>query len=179
MWQQQSCHGMCKLLQWSLFWNLYINGCNHYNEFGNEAFKTNATFVGQNELTSIYLVTIRQSARQTFSLSVYRACVQQSNWVYIGWFLNTLRPRQNGRNFPEDVLKWIFVNENEWILIKISLKFVPRGPINNMPALVQIMAWCRQCNKPLSEPMMVNLLTHICVTRPQWVKILWKGKNGW
>ena len=32
------------------------------------------------------------------------------------------------------------------------------------------MAWCRSGDKPLSEPMMVSLLTHICVTRPQWVK---------
>ena len=31
------------------------------------------------------------------------------------------------------------------------------------------MAWRRSGDKPLSEPMMVSLLTHICVTRPQWV----------
>ena len=51
-----------------------------------------------------------------------------------------------------------------------ELKFVPKGRIINIPALVQIMAWCRLGNKPLSERMMVGLLTHICVTRPQWVK---------
>ena len=44
---------------------------------------------------------------------------------------------------------------------------VPKGLISNIPALVQIMAWRRPGVKPLSEPMMVNLLTHICVTRPQ------------
>ena len=54
-------------------------------------------------------------------------------------------------------------------LIKISLKFVPMVRINNIPALVQIMAWRRIGDKPLSEPMMVNLLTHI--PRPQWVKL--------
>ena len=32
------------------------------------------------------------------------------------------------------------------------------------------MAWRRSGDKPLSEPMMDSLLTHICVTRPQWVK---------
>ena len=37
--------------------------------------------------------------------------------------------------------KSIFPNENVWILIKISLKFVPKGPLNNILALVQIMAW--------------------------------------
>ena len=82
----------------------------------------------------------------------------------------TLRPRQNGRHFPDDILKWIFLNENVWISINISLKFVPRGPINNIPTLVQVTARRRPGDKPLSEPMMVRLPTHICVTRPQWVK---------
>ena len=84
---------------------------------------------------------------------------------------NTLRPRQNGRCFADDTFKHIFLNENVRILSKISLKFVPKGPINNNPALVQIMAWRRSGDKPLYEPMMVSLLTHICVTRPQWVKV--------
>ena len=44
-------------------------------------------------------------------------------------------------------------------------------PTKNIPALVQIMAWCRPGGKPLSEPMVVSLLTHICGTRPQCVKI--------
>ena len=82
---------------------------------------------------------------------------------------NTLRPRQNGRHFADDTFKRIFVNENVIILIEISLKFVPKGPINNIPALVQIMAWRRPGDKPLSEPMMICLPTHTCVTRPQWV----------
>ena len=55
---------------------------------------------------------------------------------------------------------------------KFSLKFIPKGPINNIPALVQIMAWRRLGDKPLSEPMMDSLPTHICVTRPQWVKVI-------
>ena len=84
---------------------------------------------------------------------------------------NTLRPRQNGRRFADDTFKRIFLNENVRISVKISLKFVPKGPINNNPALVQIMAWRRSGDKPLSEPMMVSLLTHICVTRPWWVKL--------
>ena len=82
---------------------------------------------------------------------------------------NTLRPRQNGRHFPDDIFIYIFLNENVWISIKISLKFVPKGPINKIPALVQIMAWRRPGDKPLSEPVVVSSLTHICVTRPQWV----------
>ena len=84
--------------------------------------------------------------------------------------LNTLRPRQNRRHFADDMFKCIFLNENVWIPIEISLKFVPKGSINNNPSLFQIMAWRRPGDKPLSEPMMVSSLTHICVTRPQWVK---------
>ena len=45
-------------------------------------------------------------------------------------------------------------------MTKISLKFVPKGPINNVPATVQIMAWRQPGDKPLSEEMMVSLLTH-------------------
>ena len=86
--------------------------------------------------------------------------------------INTLRPRQDGRRFADDTFKRIFLNENIRISIKISLKFVPKGPINNNPALVQIMVWRRSGDKPLSEPMMVSLMTHICVTRPQWVNRL-------
>ena len=82
--------------------------------------------------------------------------------------VNTLRLRQNGHNFPGDVFKCIFLNENVWISLRISLKFVPKVPINNIPTLVQITAWRRSGNKPFSEPIMVNLLTHICVTQPQW-----------
>ena len=47
------------------------------------------------------------------------------------------------------------------------MKFVPKVSVNNIPALVQILAWRRPGDKPLSAPMMVNLPTHICVTRPQ------------
>ena len=92
-------------------------------------------------------------------------------WISRLYFcLNTLRPRQNGRHFPDDIFKCISLNEDVWISIEIPLNLVPMGPINNIPALVQIMAWRWPGDKPLSEPMMVCLLTHICVTRSQWVK---------
>ena len=70
--------------------------------------------------------------------------------------LNSLRPRQNRRYFADDVFKCNFLNENVWIPIKISLKFVPKSPINNIPALVKVMAWRRTGDKPLSEPMMAQ-----------------------
>ena len=58
-------------------------------------------------------------------------------------------------------------------MCKLWLRFTEvcsQGPIKNISALVQIMAWWRPGDKPLSEPMMVSLLTHTCVTRPQRVK---------
>ena len=49
--------------------------------------------------------------------------------------LNTLRPRRNWRHFADDIFKYIHLNENALISIKIPLKFIPKTPINNMPAL--------------------------------------------
>ena len=72
--------------------------------------------------------------------------------------INTLRPRQNGCRFPDDNFKCIFLNENTY---KFQSRF-------------HWMAWRRPGNKPLSEPMMVSLVMHICVTRAQWVK---QGKS--
>ena len=87
----------------------------------------------------------------------------------IGWFLffNTLQPRQNGGHFADGIFKGISFNENVCFSIKMSLKFVPKSPIDNIPALVQIMAWCRPGDKPLSESIRVSLPTHLCITRPQ------------
>ena len=82
--------------------------------------------------------------------------------------VNTLRPRQHGCHFPDGTFKYIFLNGNIWIWMKISLKSVSKGSINNIPTLDEIMAWHQPGDKPLSEPMMDNLPTHICVTQPQW-----------
>ena len=83
----------------------------------------------------------------------------------------------SGHNKMATILRWQFEmhfpESKIWILIKISLRVVPRGPINNIPSLVQIKAWWWSGDKPLSEPMMFSMFsipTYICVTRPQWVK---------
>ena len=69
------------------------------------------------------------------------------------------------RHFADDIFKCIFLNENIWLSLKISLKFVPKIRINSISAFVQIMAWRRPGYKPSSE-ILVSLLTHICVSRP-------------
>ena len=57
--------------------------------------------------------------------------------------INILRPRQNGRHSADDIFKCIFLDENIWSSIELSVKFVLKDPINNSLALVQIMAWRR------------------------------------
>ena len=91
---------------------------------------------------------------------------QKENW----WMLSHW-----GRDKMAAIFQRTFSNAFSWMkmyefrLINIPVKFVPKCPINNIPSLFQIMAWRRPGAEPLSETMMVTLLTHICVTRPQWV----------
>ena len=58
--------------------------------------------------------------------------------------------------FADNIFKHIFLNEICCVCILISLKYVPKGPIINMSALVQMMAWRRTGDKPLSEPMLAK-----------------------
>ena len=79
-----------------------------------------------------------------------------------------------GRDKMDAISQTTFSSTFSWMKmfefrLKISLKFVVKGLIDNILALVQIMAWRRPGDKPLSEPMMFSLPTHMCVTRPQWV----------
>ena len=99
-------------------------------------------------------------------------------------FLNTSWLRHNGRHFPDIIFKCIFLNENVWILIMISLKFVPNGPINNIPALVQIMVRHRIGDKPLSEPKVTQfhdayIYIYVGHLAPQWVNLLWARDSMW
>ena len=74
------------------------------------------------------------SAAATNNISETQGSAEPQNWLSMAIF-NTPRPRQNRRHFAEDIFKCIFYNEHVWISIKISLKFVPNGPIKNNPSL--------------------------------------------
>ena len=87
--------------------------------------------------------------------NLWHVCIYLAAWWYIEYCMalvavldcgkfNTLRLRQNGWHLPEDISKWIFLNEDVSILIKISLGFVPKGPINNISAMVKIIVWRHQ-----------------------------------
>ena len=75
----------------------------------------------------------------------------------ISCLLNTsFPPGQNGHHFTDDIFKCIFMNEKFHILIQISLKFVLNIPIDSKSAMVQVMAWRRTGDKPLTEPMVAE-----------------------
>ena len=128
--------------QWT--WPLGHNELSHYNSFEGQAPVDENIILGNGMVSSAY--------KPLFQL-----------------YINTLRPKQDGRHFADAIFTCNFFNENCCILITFSLKYFRNGPIDNNPALVQIMAWRRSGDKPLSEPMMISLPRHICVTRPQWV----------
>ena len=120
---------------------------------------------------------IRRAAQQECCRYACRISEQHDHWntecqgfeisrdLVIGILpFKTLRPIQDGRHFADDIFKCIFLNENTWISGNISLKFVPKGQINNIPALVR-----QAGDKLLSEPIIVSLLRHVYVNRPQWV----------
>ena len=121
-------------------------------------------------LHSVYVCSPKHRAWTKFVIINSLCTVPHWNINFVHCILRlTVGPRENGRLFADDIFTCIFLKEKVWISINISLKFVPEDQINNIPALGLIMAWRRPGNKPLSEPMMVRSLTHIRVTRPQWV----------
>ena len=63
-----------------------------------------------------------------------------------------------------------FVSFNYLFILWFYMGFDLWQLINNIPAFVQIKARHQPGDKPLSEPMMIILLTHICITQPQWVQ---------
>ena len=62
----------------------------------------------------------------------------------------------------DNIFKRIFLYENVRIPIQSSLKFVPKGSIDDKPALFQVIAWHWTGNKPLPEPMLTQF-TDACM----------------
>ena len=80
---------------------------------------------------------------------------------------NSLRLSRNGRHFPDDIFKCIFLNKMYRLWLRFHWSLFPRVQLIIFEHLVQTMAWRRPGDDPLFEAMVVGLLTHICVTRPQ------------
>ena len=124
--------------------------------------KTQLTYLGRKEMADI----LHTAFSNAFS---WMKIFEENIWILIS--LTYVPNGQMGARFEWIWLKYIYKE-------LIKLKFVPKGLINNIQALVHIMAWRRPGDKPFSEPMMVNLLTHICVTRSQWVKVIFWSRAG-
>ena len=109
-----------------------------------------------------------------FDATDWRTQVNVSYLWQKRWEIKVRWPIETEKKLPHlaDLFKCIFVNENVWISSEMSLKVIPKSPINSIPSLVQIMLWCWLGDKPLSEPMRVRLPTQVCVTQPQWVMAL-------
>ena len=75
--------------------------------------------------------------------------------------VNSSLPAQVGCDFADDMFRCIFMNEKVFHVVRISLKSVRKGPVDNISALVQIMAWYRTGDKALTEPMLAQY--HWCI----------------
>ena len=105
-------------------------------------------------------INILVNSREAADLRRHRAQydVNVMSWVTLLTYeinvktipINSLRRNRNRRHFADDIFKCTFLNENEWILLRISLKFVRTVRISNIPALAQIITR-RLPDKPLSE----------------------------
>ena len=163
---KKCCIDQTFLLRFSTVYDMVYNWINKNRILGSSNEVTKTTFINYFFAPQAYL---NLSEMKAILIAKGMCILFLTHWQWKNGVVNSLRLRQNGRYNAGDIFKCIFLKENVWILTKIPLKFVPKGRINNIPALVQIMAWRRPGDKPLSEPRMESLLMHICVTRPLWV----------
>ena len=107
----------------------------------------------------VYLVFMTQIMLYLLlSIQILSFCID----VVLTLSINTLRPRQNGHHFADDIFKCIFMKENVWIPFKISLKFIPKDPVNNIPELVQIMAWRRPGDRYINDVLRYEMKKSCC-----------------
>ena len=99
-------------------------------------------------LTSVYTVSLHMSTLVVES-HIATLLVNTTHAIFTCACFNSYPPGQNVRYFADDILKSIFLNEMICILIQISVKCVPEGPIDNKRALVKVMVWRRTGDKPL------------------------------
>ena len=99
-------------------------------------------------------------------------CIYSTSQEIYAWFilicpgfLNSLLPGQNGHHFADDIFTCILMNEKFCILIRISLKFVPKGPIDDKSAVVQVMAWRQTGDSQYLNQCWPSSKMQICGTR--------------
>ena len=88
-------------------------------------------------------------------------------------WINTFGWRKSWHQSADEILKCFFINEKYHIFIQISLRFIPKGPINNMPSMVQIMPWRHSDDNQLSDDSVVYWYIYIWNTQPWRIHTLW------
>ena len=122
------------------------------------------------ELCDVFVPSLCGCYWLPFTLSNWMTVMQngERGLVIFEYFMTPHVFTHWGRHFADTIFKCIFFYENCSILIKASLEFVPKGPINNNPALVQVMLWWRPGNQPLAETMVALYTdTYVHVIPPQ------------
>ena len=92
-----------------------------------------------------------------YSVCCFRAC------------FNTLRPIQNSRHFPDDIFKYIFLNENIWISLKFSLRFVSMVLIDHIfmrENMKAVKAWKRHYKSVMRCEMFFFSICNKCHFQP-------------
>ena len=133
-------------IHWSLFIRVQLTISQHWFRY----------WVGAEKAASYYL-------NQWWPSSLTHICGTKQVLTQWGWD-NMAAISQMTFSTAFSWMKMYEMNENVWSFIRISLKFVPKVPIDNKPWLAQIMAWCQTgdkacrlfCAKPLSEPMKIR-----------------------
>ena len=113
-------------------------------------------------------INIKVTAICVTSVLAYLDCqntlphIYRREQIHVIWYLAHWDRDKMAAISQTTVSHVFFLYENNWILLKFALI----GSLENIPVLVKIMAWRRLGDKPLHEPTMARLPTHICVTRP-------------
>ena len=68
-----------------------------------------------------------------------------------------------------DILRTTHSNGFTWNTVFISLNFFPKGPIENMSALVQVMAWRQTGHKPYLDWLWLSSFTYVCHLGPVFI----------
>ena len=119
-------------------------------------FNQNTNIVSKTILDQSVAALKNHAAARFFS-SCHISEVWLLNWCWCV-YLTHIPLEKMATIFADDIFKCIFMNEVFCISIKISLKFVPEGPIDNKSVLVQVMVLCQTAVKPLPEPMLTHMV---------------------
>ena len=98
--------------------------------------------------------------------------------LFPNFFINSSPPDKMATILADNIFNCIFMNENDTIPIQLSLHYVSRSPIDNKPALAQVLAWRQIGNKPLPEPVMTHSVdTYEALRGDELTDMIWFSKR--